>query len=217
MQKVLYTKSNKEQRRSLLRLLSEAFGHQYLHYYELHLDTLATPQSTLLLGESDEEILAHIQLVPYFAKIHPAAAPLNCAYLYAVCTAKSHQGRGIMSEWIDSLLRTELAALGYHQAILVPADLGLIDYYKKLDFTTMKGGIYLKAPRDYYPAIRPSEVAEDYIECAYELDAQFSELPAPQKTLQKWHPFMPKQVGWMSFALSGEPLPRETILINPLV
>lgn len=216
MERVLFAKGDLEQRRKILRLLSEAFGHKYIHYYELHLDTLATPESTILLEERGE-IIAHIQVVPYIAKIHADGSRLKCAYLYAVCTAKSMQGKGIMSGLLKSILADELSALCYQHAILVPADEDLVGYYTKFGFHFMEGEIYLKAPKESFPAIRPSEEAIFYLSSAEELDAQFASTPTLAHSKAKWIPFKPKQVGWMSFSLDSAPLPLDTILVNPLV
>lgn len=215
MERILFAKGDKEQQRGVLRLLSEAFGGRYLHYYELQLESLASPSTTFLLEEGGN-IIAHIQVVPYLGRIHAEGERLKCAYLYAVCTSQSMQGKGVMSQLLDSVIAEDLKKRGYQQAILVPADQGLIEYYRRFGFLLMEGGIYLRAPKEEFPAIRPGDEALFYIESAEELDSQFS----PSQVItpkSKWLPFVPKQVGWMSLPIDSELLPLDTILVNPLI
>lgn len=219
MERVLFSRSDKEQHRSILRLLCEAFGHQYLHYYELHLEALASADSTILLADKGE-IVAHIQVVSYDAKLSSSLGLRRCAYLYAICTAESHRGAGIMTKLMRDLFNGELRAKGYDFAILVPADTDLIAYYERLDMRLMSGSIFMKAPKEAYPVIRPGLDAECYMDSAAELDAQFEELTYSKGSScrfpQKWVPFTPKQVGWMSYPLAKDIMPEDTMLVNPL-
>lgn len=219
--RIPYDRSDKDQHRSLLDLLCEAFGDTYLHYYELHLASLATPQSTILLGDSTREVIAHLQIVPYHAALSPLKEQKKCAYLYALCTAKKHQGKGIMSALIREVLVHDLPRMGYSYALLVPADQDLIYYYERLGFRLMTGDIYLKIPRGNYPVIRPGEEAESYIHSAEALDKMRQENRSTQPSIPEYHknawlPFQPQQVGWMSHSLTSEALPNNTLLVNPL-
>lgn len=56
------------------------------------------------------------------------------AYLYAIATAKAHQGRGLCRKLMADTHR-HLKAQGYTGAILVPADTGLFTMYGKMGYT----------------------------------------------------------------------------------
>lgn len=57
------------------------------------------------------------------------------AYLYAVATAKTHQGKGLARKLMEST-HTILKEKGYAGAVLVPGNERLFDFYKKMGYRT---------------------------------------------------------------------------------
>lgn len=57
------------------------------------------------------------------------------AYLYAIATAKSHRGQGLCHHLMHEV-HSELQALGYAGAVLVPADSRLFELYQTLGYQT---------------------------------------------------------------------------------
>ena len=57
------------------------------------------------------------------------------AYLYAIATDKAHRGKGLCRLLMEDTHR-HLKNLGYTGALLVPANPGLFDFYKKMGYRT---------------------------------------------------------------------------------
>ena len=57
------------------------------------------------------------------------------AYIYAVATHPDHRGRGLCRKLMEQT-HSDLKALGYHAALLRPADSGLRRMYRKLGYKT---------------------------------------------------------------------------------
>ena len=211
-----FNRTDIQQAQELQALLSEAFGREFLPYYILQVESLATPESTYLLYDA-EGLVAHTQIVPYTYKANSSTPPTQVAYLYAICTAKRRQGEGIMRTFLKELLTQHLAQAGYSHALLVPAEIELFDFYSPLGFHKEEGPIYLSAPRGQFPAIRPGTEALSYLASAELLDLQIQDpQPCSTKRPTPFAPLTPAPVGWMSQALTASPFPPDTILINPL-
>lgn len=211
-----FDQQDKAQARALQHLLMEAFGKEFLPYYMLQIESLATPESSFLLYD-EVGLIAHTQVVTYIYKEASHIAPQQVAYLYAICTAERRQGEGIMRKFLKELLTQHLPAMQYSHALLVPADKELINFYSPLGFHTEEGPIYLAAPRGTFPAIRPGEEAMSYLESAEMLDQEMQNpKPAPTSRPTPFLPLHPTPVGWMSAPITGTTFPSNTMLINPL-
>ena len=60
------------------------------------------------------------------------------AYIYAVATAKEHQGQGICHALMVEI-HTLLKAQGYHGSVLVPGDTGLREFYRGMGYLDFGG------------------------------------------------------------------------------
>ena len=122
-----------------------------------------------------------------------------------------------MKHFIKEILE-ELAAEGYAMAFLVPAEIWLIDYYKRLGFKWEATDVYAKIPRDAAPLIYPGEAAKEYLEAVRKMERQtISQAKFEAKKLQEWQRLEPPVLGWMSYPLAeGLPQTPPTFLLLPL-
>ena len=193
-----YNPADKVQEKALLALLVEAFG-TYEPYYEAQLSLVADAENTLLYYDEGDELVAHIQVVPYEATTVEGKR-LKVAYLYAICTAKMYQGQGIMGEMLKETL-AQLPTKGYNVSALVPAEESLIGYYRPFGFEMMTGGTPSSVSSDIAPVVRPCKEAKAFNRRAYELDIDLYGSSEPKPL-----------VGWMLHPLSSTelPLPLDT-------
>lgn len=217
MKRIEYSSSDNRLNQQILQLLAECFGPQYHDYYLLQLEHLPSPKTTKILGNDRGDIIAFTQVVEYLYRTGDGKAPLRAAYLYSVCTAKAEQGKGVMKHFIKEILE-ELAAEGYAMAFLVPAEIWLIDYYKRLGFKWEATDVYAKLPRDTTPLIYPGEAAKEYLEAVRKIERQtISQAKFEAQKQREWQPLVPPVLGWMSYPLTEKPpqLPP-TFLLLPL-
>lgn len=200
-----YDPSDRQQRKAVIDLLCEAFG-VYVPYYEAQLDLVGGEGSTYLYYTSDGDLVAHIQAVPYEA-VTVNGQSLRVAYLYAICTASRCQGRGVMTQVLSGVLDL-LSGEGYDLAALVPAEISLIDYYRKFGFMLMVGDILWDTKRRMRPIVWPGKEAQAFNRRAYELDMQLYGRSEPKE-----------MVGWMLHPLAtiDSPLPISTPIMTPML
>lgn len=217
MERITYRSADSRLNEQILSLLCEAFGTQYHDYYLMQLAHLPSAQHTKLIADSRGYLVAHTQVVDYYARLEGGEEPLKVAYLFAVCTAKAYQGQGIMSRFMTQLLG-ELPREGYSAAYLIPAEIWLSDYYRRFGFKLMRGEIYSKAPKHAVPLLSPGHMALAYLADVerYERVTQAGgEDKAPPR--DEWEIMLPRQIGWMCYGFEGEPsLPDDTPLLLPL-
>lgn len=210
--------NNRHQREELINLLGEAFGRKYRPYYELQLETVANAESTYLIGTKDKTLIGHIQVVPYDIYLPEKKTPHPCAYLYAICTLKSEQEKGVMTHLLEHVIQS-LPSQGYSGALLLPAEQNLVKYYERFGFSVHNKSIFTRIPPHIRPSIRPSEIAKDFLQKAAELDAQFEPEAHQDRHAEKKSPYipLPSSAGWMWHPLSsGLTPPAATLLLNPM-
>lgn len=188
-----YNPADKVQEKALLALLVEAFG-AYEPYYEAQLSLVADAESTLLYYGEGDELVAHIQVVPYEATT-AGGKRLKVAYLYAVCTVKKYQGQGIMGRMLRETL-VQLPTMGYDVAALVPAEESLIGYYRPFGFEMMTGGTPSSVASATVPIVRAGKEAKAFNCRSHELDIELYGSSEPKPL-----------VGWMLHPLSSTDLP----------
>ncbi|SJZ35622.1 GNAT family N-acetyltransferase [Porphyromonas cangingivalis] len=200
-----YNPADKVQEKALLALLVEAFG-AYEPYYEAQLSLVADAESTLLYYAEGDELVAHIQVVPYEATTAQGKR-LKVAYLYAICTAKKFQGQGIMGKMLRETL-AQLPTMGYDVAALVPAEESLIGYYRPFGFEMMTGGTPPSVASATVPIVRAGKGAKVFNRRSHELDIELYGSSEPKPL-----------VGWMLHPLSATtlPLPLDTPIEAPMV
>lgn len=93
------------------------------------------------------------------------------AYLYAVATELSHRGKGLFPRLLEDT-HQHLTENGYAGAVLVPAEEGLWDYYKKLGYTAF-GGL-----RSFTAGSAPGNIALQEIDANTYTRLRSSYLPA---------------------------------------
>ena len=123
----------KEQIPQLVRLWKEAFG-EYDGFWELFLETAFLPDHCRCITEAGQ-VIAGL----YWFDCSCAADKI--AYVYAVVTDPSQRGRGLCRKLMADV-HTLLKSKGYSSVMLVPADEGLREMYRKMgygDCTTIGG------------------------------------------------------------------------------
>lgn len=197
LRRVVYDPTDREMRRGVLSLLAEAFGSEYMAYYEVHLQTLASRELTFLYVQR-EEVVAHVQAVTYLYR------EMKMAYLYAVCTRMSARGEGIMSRVVMPEVMRGVYDMGYAGTFLVPSESSLVGFYEQFGFRQMQGGAYTK-PVPEAPAITPGREVMRYLEQTAMIGTEESDSSGR----------MPLAAGWMLHMSSGS-LPQDTVLVSPL-
>lgn len=112
----------------LKTLWSEAFGDEE-SFIELFFSTGFSPERCRCAVIGDE-----IAAALYWFDCEAEGKKL--AYLYAVATAKAHQGKGLCRSLMEDT-HTHLKALGYSGAVLVPGEPGLFAMYAKMGYTVI--------------------------------------------------------------------------------
>lgn len=109
----------------LLKLWKEVFG-EYDGFWELFLDTAFQPDHCRCITEKGQ-VLAGL----YWFDC--GCGEDQIAYIYAVVTDPAHRGKGLcrkLMEDVHKLLRDQ----GYASVMLVPADAGLREMYRKMGY-----------------------------------------------------------------------------------
>lgn len=109
----------------LVHLWKEAFG-EYDGFWELFLDTGYLPDHCRCITENNQPIAG----LYWF---DCSCGSDKIAYIYAVVTDPNHRGRGLcrkLMEDVHDLLKKQ----GYASAMLVPADEGLREMYRKMGY-----------------------------------------------------------------------------------
>lgn len=217
MKRIEYSSGDQRLNRQIIQLLAGCFGSQYRDYYLLQLVHLTSPQTTKILGNDRGDIIAFTQVVEYTYRTSNGGEALRAAYLYSVCTAKAEQGKGVMKQFIGEILH-ELAEEGYATAFLVPAEIWLIDYYKRLGFKWEPTEVMAKVPRNTTPLIYPGEVAKEYLGAVRDMEhPTISQAEFEVQKQKDWQRLEPPVLGWMSYPLSNlSPQSSPTYLLLPL-
>lgn len=202
MKRIKYNPASHLQHQAITNLLCHCFGAQYRDYYLLQLEHLPSPKHTKMIGESETDIAAFVQVVDYLYRPYSGATPLPAAYLYSVCTRQDAQGQGLMKRMLQELY-AELRDEGYVLTFLVPAEIWLIDYYKDLGFKWQSSEIYAKAPQGFAPLLYPGPEAKAYLKAIDKIEGRrMSQAHYEKLRHEEWQPLTPPQLGWMSVALS---------------
>ena len=115
----------KQQIPQLLQLWKDVFG-EYDGFWELFLDTAFQPDHCGCITENAQPIAG----LYWF---DCSCGQDKIAYIYAVVTDPRHRGRGLcrkLMDWVHSLLMSR----NYDSAMLVPADAGLREMYRKMGY-----------------------------------------------------------------------------------
>jgi predicted acetyltransferase len=94
----------------------------------------------------------------------------SCGYIYAVCTAPKHRGKGICKALLEHIHKH----CGFTYTALVPADENLFQYYSKLGYETRffhhtytvapkKGGNIRIANTEVYRSIRELQLYDNFL------------------------------------------------------
>ncbi len=117
----------------LVALWKEAFG-EYDGFWELFLDTGFLPDHCRCVTENG-------QVIAGLYWFDCSCSGDKIAYIYAVVTDPNHRGRGLCRKLMEDV-HALLKQWGYASAMLVPADDGLREMYRKMgyqDCTTVSG------------------------------------------------------------------------------
>ena len=101
-------------------------------YIEFFFNRVYKSENTLVIKRNDF-IVSMLQMIPYKAKLAYEILPV--AYVYGACTHPFERGQGLMKELI-CFAKSEMYRRGFAYAIVIPANLSLFDYYRKLGFTS---------------------------------------------------------------------------------
>lgn len=115
----------REQLPQLVQLWKEAFG-EYDGFWELFLNTGFLPDHCRCITENGQAIAG----LYWF---DCSCGSDKIAYIYAVVTDSRHRGRGLCRKLMAEV-HAHLAGRGYASAMLVPADGGLRQMYRKLGY-----------------------------------------------------------------------------------
>ena len=94
----------------------------------------------------------------------------SCGYVYAVCTAPQHRGKGLCKALMEHIHRS----CGFQYAALVPAEEGLFSFYEKLGYETVfynreytvepkKGAKIRTASPEVYRSIRELQLYDNFL------------------------------------------------------
>ena len=115
----------KEQIPQLVQLWKEAFG-EYDGFWELFLETAFSSDHCRCIEESG-------QVIAGFYWFDCSCGEDKIAYVYAVVTDPRHRGRGLCRKLMSDV-HGLLTNRGYASVMLVPADEGLREMYRKLGY-----------------------------------------------------------------------------------
>ena len=120
-----FEQPGQEQIPQLVSLWKEAFG-EYDGFWELFLETAFLPDHCRCITEEGQAIAGL-----YWFDCSCAADKI--AYVYAVVTDPRHRGKGLCRKLMDAV-HTLLQNQGYASVMLVPADEGLREMYRKMGY-----------------------------------------------------------------------------------
>ena len=120
-----FEQPGKEQVSQLVRLWKEAFG-EYDGFWELFLETAFLPEHCRCITEGGQAIAGLYWFDCSYG--HD-----KIAYVYAVVTDPSQRGRGLCRKLMADV-HTMLQSQGYSSVMLVPADEGLREMYRKMGY-----------------------------------------------------------------------------------
>jgi len=109
----------------LVQLWKEAFG-EYDGFWELFLNTAFLPDHCRCITENG-------QVIAGLYWFDCRCGNEKNAYVYAVVTDPRHRGRGLCRKLMDEV-HTLLQVRGYASVLLVPADAGLREMYRKMGY-----------------------------------------------------------------------------------
>lgn len=115
------------QTRQLVKLWKDAFG-AHNGFWEMFLDTAFAPVRCRCILEEDAVTAA-------LCWFDTECGGQKMAYIYAVVTDPVHRGRGLCRALLADT-HAHLAARGYTASLLVPAEEGLREMYRKLGYET---------------------------------------------------------------------------------
>ena len=121
---------DKDRTQQLLQLWKSVFG-EYDGFWELFLESAFLPDHCRCITENGRVT----------AGLYWFDCSCGCdkiAYVYAVVTAPGHRGRGLCRKLMEDTHRL-LAKQGYASAVLVPADAGLREMYRKMGYQDCTG------------------------------------------------------------------------------
>lgn len=120
-----FEQPGKEQIRQLVQLWKEAFG-EYNGFWELFLDTGFLPDHCRCIMENGQPIAG----LYWF---DCSCVDDKIAYVYAVVTDSRQRGRGLCRKLMADT-HAHLKGKGYSSVMLVPADAGLREMYRKMGY-----------------------------------------------------------------------------------
>ena len=120
----------KAQTTQLVRLWKEAYG-EYDGFWELFLDTAFAPDHCRCVTENG-------QVIAGLYWFECSCGGDKIAYVYAVVTDPRHRGRGLCRKLMADV-HALLKEHGYDSVMLVPADEGLREMYRKLGYEDCTG------------------------------------------------------------------------------
>ena len=120
-----FEQPGKEQIRQLVQLWKEAFG-EYNGFWELFLDTGFLPDHCRCIMENGQPIAG----LYWF---DCSCGDSKIAYVYAVVTDSRQRGRGLCRKLMADT-HAHLKGKGYSSVMLVPADAGLREMYRKMGY-----------------------------------------------------------------------------------
>ena len=122
---MIFKQPSREHLPRLVRLWKDAFG-EYDGFWELFLDTGYLPDHCRCILENGEPIAGL-----YWFDCRCGNDKI--AYIYAVVTDPNHRGRGLCRKLMADV-HAHLENQGYASAMLVPADEGLREMYRKMGY-----------------------------------------------------------------------------------
>ena len=122
---MIFEHPGKDQTPQLIRLWKEVFG-EYEGFWELFLDTAFSPDHCRCVME-DGQVMAGL----YWFDCSCEGDKI--AYIYAVVTDPRHRGKGLCRKLMADV-HTLLKDRGYASVLLVPAEEGLREMYRKLGY-----------------------------------------------------------------------------------
>ena len=120
-----FEQPSQEQIPQLLKLWKEVFG-EYDGFWELFLNTAFQPDHCRCITEQE-------QVVAGLYWFDCSCGGDTIAYVYAVVTDPAHRGRGLCRKLMENT-HALLSQQSYNSVMLVPADAGLREMYRKMGY-----------------------------------------------------------------------------------
>jgi len=122
---MIFEQPDPSQLEQLVQLWKEAFG-EYDGFWELFLETGYLPEHCRCITENGQPLAG----LYWF---DCSCGDDKIAYVYAVVTDSRHRGRSLCRKLMEEV-HTHLSACGYDSVMLVPAEEGLRQMYRKLGY-----------------------------------------------------------------------------------